>query len=448
MRALAALLGVLAVPAFVSAAPAPSPAPSPTLLPSLTSPMPLPSASPISTSPAAATSPSTNPPTAVRIDITPTHRIATFDPFFALGSTVDKEPAGSIPRLYSRGNLREMLDAGWGFLSYRLFTELSDQDWHWNPAGSFSAGSEGYWTSSDTAKLTVTIHDSFGFRLTHRGNSTDQGNNEDYSRLDDGDPHTYWKSDPYLAQPFTGDPDEEHAQWAVIDLGTPSTVNAIAVDWANPYAVAYDVQYWTGADAIGDPTNGRWVTFPFGQVRDGTGRSEPAYLGTVRSKVRFVRVTMSRSSNTCDTHGSRDRRNCLGYAIGEISIGTLDSSGRFFDLVKHHPCSGRLEFGKPCGAVQTTTYVSSVDPWHTDKAQVHNQEQPGIDLIARSGLTHGRPSFWPVAMLYSTPENAVAEVRYLKTRRYPVLGIELGEEPDGQYTEPEDDATLYLQWAR
>jgi hypothetical protein len=51
-------------------------------------------------------------------------------------------------------------------------------------------------------------------------------------------------------------------------------------------------------------------------------------------------------------------------------------------------------------------------------------------------------------MLYSTPENAVAEVRYLKMRGYPILGIELGEEPDGQYTEPEDYATLYLQWAK
>jgi hypothetical protein len=57
------------------------------------------------------------------------------------------------------------------------------------------------------------------------------------------------------------------------------------------------------------------------------------------------------------------------------------------------------------------------------------------------------PAMYPVPMLYSTPENAAAEVRYLEARRYPIRGIELGEEPDGQYAEPEDYAALYLQWA-
>ncbi len=70
----------------------------------------------------------------VSIDISPVNRIATLRPLRAIGATVDKEPAGSIPWLYSKRNVRAMLDAGLGWLSYRLFTELSDQDWHWNPA--------------------------------------------------------------------------------------------------------------------------------------------------------------------------------------------------------------------------------------------------------------------------------------------------------------------------
>ncbi|MBV8332561.1 MAG: hypothetical protein JO192_07505 [Candidatus Eremiobacteraeota bacterium] len=66
----------------------------------------------------------------VVVDASPSHRLATFRPLEAFGSTVDKEPAGSIPALYSRANVRAMLGAGLGWLSYRLYSELSVQDWH------------------------------------------------------------------------------------------------------------------------------------------------------------------------------------------------------------------------------------------------------------------------------------------------------------------------------
>jgi len=54
----------------------------------------------------------------------------------------------------------------------------------------------------------------------------------------------------------------------------------------------------------------------------------------------------------------------------------------------------------------------------------------------------------PVAMLYDTPENAAAEMAYIKKRNYPVAYVELGEEADGQFTLPEDYAELYIQAAR
>jgi hypothetical protein len=50
-------------------------------------------------------------------------------------------------------------------------------------------------------------------------------------------------------------------------------------------------------------------------------------------------------------------------------------------------------------------------------------------------------------MLYDTPDNAAAEIAYLKTRGYPISYVEMGEEADGQYMLPEDYAALYLQWA-
>jgi hypothetical protein len=61
-----------------------------------------------------------------------------------------------------------------------------------------------------------------------------------------------------------------------------------------------------------------------------------------------------------------------------------------------------------------------------------------------SGLTNGRPMLLPVGVLYDTPDNAAAELRYLRRRAYPLKQVELGEEPDGQYGEGEDYGALYL----
>ena len=383
-------------------------------------------------------------PEIVRIDAnTP---IQIIHPLLAIGSTVDKEPAGSIPSLYSKHNVDQILQAGLGWLSYRLFTELCVQDWHWNPNGTFSAGTSGYWTSSADA-TGKPITDSFGYRLPHRGFTTDQGNNADYSRLDDGDPTTYWKSDPYLTQAFTGDPDDEHPQWVLVDLGNPHPVDAVRIRWVDPYAVRYRVEYWTGDDPINDPGTGDWQAFPQGQVANGRGGDTMLRVAREPIRERYIRISMSQSSNTCDSHGSQDPRDCVGYAIGEIYVGSLDTVGRFTDYVRHAACGGANPQRYACGWRQTATYVSSVDPWHTSANRVRDQEQPGLDLIARSGLTRGMGAMYPVAMLYSTPENAVNEIRYMRTRGYPIAFVELGEEPDGQYTEPEDDAALFVQWA-
>src|SRR5262249_17923651 len=61
--------------------------------------------------------------------------------------------------------------------------------------------------------------------------------------------------------------------------------------------------------------------------------------------------------------------------------------------------------------------------------------------------TRGLPAMVPVAMLYGTPEDSVAQIDYLKKRGYPISWVEMGEEPDGQYMLPEDYGALYLQWA-
>ncbi|HEV2878763.1 MAG TPA: discoidin domain-containing protein [Candidatus Eremiobacteraceae bacterium] len=371
----------------------------------------------------------------VVVDIKPSHILNVFTPVRALGAGIDSQNLGAVEAIYTPANVNAMLSAGLGPVSYRLYTELSVQHWHWNPVGSWSSKNEGYWTGASTTNNF--IRDTFGYRLPHRGFTNDQGNNDDYSRLTDGDPATYWKSDPYLSSEFTGEPDSMHPQWAVVDLGSPVGIDAARISWTHPYAVSYRVQYWTGADAINDPAHGSWATFPRGAITDGEGGTVTLRLSTPPISMEFLRIEMTRSSRTCDSHGDDDLRNCVGYAIGEIGIGTIDSRGAFHDLVTHVANNS-----------QTITYVSSVDPWHSPANRVKDQEQAGLDIVYRSGLTRGMPAMVAVGMLYGTPQDAAAEIRYLELHRYPISYVELGEEPDGQFILPEDYGALYLQWAR
>ena len=63
--------------------------------------------------------------------------------------------------------------------------------------------------------------------------------------------------------------------------------------------------------------------------------------------------------------------------------------------------------------------------------------QPGLDFILSGPLSRGLPAFVPVSLLYGIPDDAVAEIMYLESKGYPILGVELGEEPDGQFVLPE-----------
>lgn len=385
----------------------------------------------------------------IHVDTAPSHRVNTIRPLRDIGVGIDSDPAGKIPFLYSPARTRAMLGAGLGTVSARLYTELSIQDWHWNPVGSFSDAphEQGYWTSSSSA-ASPPIVDSFGYTLPHRGSTRDQGDDDGYSRIDDGDPHTYWKSNPYLAQTYTREPDSEHPQWAVIDFIHPKAVNAIRISWVNPYATRYHVQYWVGGDAILAQASGTWHTFETGVVNDGKGGDEFIRLAPTPVTTRFVRILMTASSGTCDTHGAADRRNCLGYAIQDIALGPIGSDGLLRDLIRHHECGGDPQRPSDCGPRQTVIMVSSIDPWHSAADRIRSgQDQPGLDVMSRNVITRGLPMMYAVPLFYSTPGNAAAMVQYLHARGYKLNHIEMGEEVDGQYAMPEDYAALYIQFA-
>jgi hypothetical protein len=374
----------------------------------------------------------------IHVDVTPNHVVNTIKPTEALGAGVDRLPYGAADKLFVDDTIKQILSAGWQTVTYRQNTELHIEAWHWNPQGTWSdPAGKGYFTGNAAPSAEMIRH-SYGYPLPHRGVTRDDGTDlEGYSRLTDGDEETYWKSNPYLSKPFTGEDDSLHPQWVFLDLSSRQDITAIRIAWAEPFATKYVVQYWTGEDPIKRPAQGSWQAFPGGVVTNGKGGNATLQLATTPIPVQWVRIWMTASSNTCDSHGSADKRNCLGYAIREIYLGTTSAEGKFHDGLRHTPDQD-----------QTATYCSSVDPWHEpgDLAE-RAGDQIGFDLFYTSGITRGLPAMIPIAMLYGTPEDAAAEIAYIEKRGYPISYVEMGEEPDGHYTLPEDYAALYIQFA-
>ena len=349
----------------------------------------------------------------------------------ALGGAIDGVPAGQVEALFTPHNVAEIRKAGLGPISYSLRTDLAIDAWHWGEEGSWSDAvhQQGYWTTSDNPHEPVMR--GWGYKLPRRGDSVDQANDDGYSRIDDGDLQTLWKSNPYLDARLSHTADRP--QWVVVDFGSKQPVSAARIVWAQPYATHYRVQYWTGADPYDD--EGHWRDFPTGDQAHGLGGAALLRLADRPIATQFVRVLLLESSHQAPA-GSHDIRDGLGYAIGELALGTLTKGGALKDIVRH----------APQGASQTQITVSSTDPWHRVSDRDPNAEQPGFDRIFRSGLSAGRPVIVPVGVLYDTPDNAAAELRFLRRRGYPVRQIEIGEEPDGQNVSPDDFAVLYRQF--
>ena len=369
----------------------------------------------------------------VRVDATPGHAINSFNPDSALGSSLDVLSRTGIDHVFTPHIIQESLSAGWGTISYRNNSELRMAAWHWTENGTWSdpAHQNGYFTGSTELKEPTRYILSYG--LPHRGFSTSGDAAAAIPNL------SYWKSNPYLTSKFTGESDALHPQWVVIDLKAEYPISAIRIAWENPYATTYRVEYWVGNNALDWDVGpkGEWKTFPMGDVKAGKGGSEAMKLSDAPISTQFVRVLMTASSNTCDEHGSDDVRNCVGYAIQEIHLGALDSSGAF------------VEATRQAGPRPITYTGSSIDPWHAavDANATGSGQHTGFDLFFTSGITNNLPAMIPVTMLYGTPDDAAAEIAYIEKRGYPISYIEMGEEPDGKHAMPEDYAALYIQWA-
>jgi hypothetical protein len=369
----------------------------------------------------------------VHVDATPGHAINSFDPDSALGSSIDVLSHDGIDKVYTPHIIQESLSAGWGPITYRNNSELRMAAWHWTENGTWSdsAHKRGYFTGS--TELREPLRYILSYALPHRGFSTSG------DRPLQGPNLSYWKSNPYLTSKFTGEKDALHPQWVVVDLRAEKPVNAIRIAWASPYATTYEVEYWMGKLALDFDAGpkGEWKTFTSGTIKNAQGGTATLKLAEAPVITQYVRILMTESSSTCDLHGADDVRNCVGYAIQEIHVGSIDSSGAFAEVEKTFN-------DKP------TTYASSsIDPWHSaaDVNATGGYQHSGFDLFFTSGLTNNLPAMIPVTMLYGTPDDAAAQIAYIEKRGYRIGYIEMGEEPDGKHAMPEDYAALYIQWA-
>ena len=373
----------------------------------------------------------------VTVNFKPGHPANRFTPAHALGAAVDGHDKGVIDLQLTAPNIQAMLSAGFKSLGYRLRTELANDAWHWNPQGKWSdaTNSQGYWTSD--SKSAAPIELSYGYRLPRRGNTIDQANDDGYSRLDDGDRQSFWKSNPYLDRAFTTESNSLHPQWIVIEFEKPELVNTLRLAWAEPFATRYQIQYGNFDDVSDIALNppGTWQEFPLGLTRDGHGGEVSLRLSPAPIKARWLRILMTESSPT--TLPGTDLRDRLGFAVRELYAGFTDGKGQFHDLIRH----------RASRQGQTIIHVSSTDPWHRESDLDQGVEQPGFDRLFRDGLTNGQPMLLPTGLLYDEPENAANQIRYLRARGYSFDRVELGEEPDGQYITPEDFGVLYLEWA-
>ncbi len=369
-----------------------------------------------------------------RIVIDLTAPLNTFTPDQALGAAIDGMEAGGVDRRFTAFNIDKMKSAGLRHVSYRLRTELGIEAWHWSAEGTWSdpAHAQGYWTSSDDPKSEPAV--TWGYSLPRRGDTVDQADDHGYSRIDDGDPASFWKSNPYLDARYTGA--AARPQWIVVTLKAKTRIDAARIAWGEPYAAHFQVQYWSGDDAF--DSDGRWVTFANG---DQTASAKPddavLRLSDLPVSAKFLRILMLTSSGAAPA-GSTDVRDGLGYAVREVSFGMAGADGGLDDVMRH----GQSKDG------QTLIEVSSTDPWHRAIDRNPASEQPSLETIFRTGLNGGLPLMVPVGVLYDTPENAAAEIRYVERRGWPVRQVELGEEPDGQAVSPEDYADLYLETAK
>jgi hypothetical protein len=264
----------------------------------------------------------------IRVDINPAHKTNSFVPRESLGAGIDRIPVAAIDHDLEPATLDRVFAAGWQPVSYRQNTDLAVEAWHWNPEGTWSAA----WNQG----------------LLHRINDS----TETHSLLLSGWPCLIAASRTTMAPATPATRASPMARRVPTGRAIPISpaispaktmrcirsgsfsISTTKNSWTpsrshgrRPSRSRYLVQYWNGpvdpdgkifGDPIHSPTKGTWSTFAHGAISAGNGDSDPLRLSDFPIHARYLRIWMTQSSNTCDTHGASDPRNCVGYAIREL----------------------------------------------------------------------------------------------------------------------------------
>jgi len=116
---------------------------------------------------------------------------------------------------------------------------------------------------------------------------------------------------PYLSKAYTGEDDALHPQWVfrfVQQARRERHSNRLGRTLCHQICRAV----LTGEDPHQEARAGFVAGVSGGVVTSGKGGTVTLQLATAPVNVQWVRIWMTASSNTCDSHGSADKRNCWG----------------------------------------------------------------------------------------------------------------------------------------
>ena len=260
----------------------------------------------------------------IQVDITPGHATNHFAPNQALGAGVDRIAQEAIDKDLVQPALDRALSSWLAACYLSAEHRIVVEAWHWNPQGTVErSGGQGYFTGATTRRnLSAFVWVS---TAPSRGHSQPDGNGifaahrrrSEYVLEEQSISH----EDVY------GRRRSSHPQWVVLDLATPQQINAIRIHGLTPYAALPGAILDRVRMPIHAADAGAWKTFSGGDIANGNGRHRRRFGFRGSDAVRFIRIWMTESSNTCDTHGSGDPRNCVGYAIREVYLGTTTADG-------------------------------------------------------------------------------------------------------------------------
>ncbi len=180
------------------------------------------------------------------------------------------------------------------------------------------------------------IRHSYGYPLPHRGVTRDDGTDTvGYSRLTDGNPDTYWKSNPYLARAvhrrirFASSSVGHHRSGQAPRSFTPFGSTGPSL---TPQISSCNIS--PAKTACEKPTSGVWQAFPGGTITNGKGGNGVLQLATAPIRAQYIRMLMTalfeylrhaRVRRQAQLPGLRHSRNLSRHHFRRRQVSRFDS---------------------------------------------------------------------------------------------------------------------------